>query len=97
MDAELLSNKRIGMNEPFYSSSRGLTPYQLEGVLKWVKTRGILCTWEPGTGKSHLALAGGSLLLESGQVGLVLVLFESNKVQECLEDFESFTLARAKI
>lgn len=85
------------MSESLYSSHRGLISYQMDGIEQWLRMRGLLCTWEPGTGKSHLALAGGSLLVELEMAGLIVILCEQNKLDEWLEDFRYYTKLRATI
>lgn len=82
---------------PLYSSPKGLIPYQIDGIAQWLRMHGLLCTWEPGTGKSHLALAGGALLVELERAGLILILCEQNKLDEWLEDYRTFTSLRAVI
>lgn len=79
-----------------YRSSRGLYPFQADGIRQWVTQGGMLCTWGTGCGKSHLSLAGGSLLFEEGLIRLLLVVCEQNKVPEWVPDFEEFTTLRVK-
>jgi hypothetical protein len=79
-----------------YRSPRGLYPFQVEGIRQWVNQGGMLCTWGTGCGKSHLSLAGGSLLFEEGLIRLLLIVCEQNKVPEWVPDFEEFTTLRVK-
>ncbi len=85
------------MTEPIYRSPRGLHGFQAEGVARWYVQRSLFCTWETGCGKSHLSLAGGSLLVQDGLVGLVLLVCEQNKLKEWLDDFRTFTTLRAEV
>lgn len=59
--------------------------------MQWATMRSLICTWDTGTGKSHLALAGGALLHEQGDIELLVIVCERNKVREWIEDFERFT------
>lgn len=79
-----------------YRSERGLYPFQVEGISQWLTNGSMLCTWETGCGKSHLVLAGGSLLFEEDMAGLLLVVCEQNKVPEWIADFEQFTTLRVR-
>ena len=81
--------------EALYHSPRGLGAYQVDGIVRWATLRSLLCAWDTGTGKSHLALAGGALLVEHGDVELVVIVCEKNKVPEWVPDFEEFTRLEA--
>lgn len=76
---------------PLYHSPRGLFPHQVDGIVRVVSNQGLLVVWDTGTGKSHLAMASGSLLFEDADLDLVLIVCEQEKIAEWVEDFKTFT------
>ena len=82
---------------PLYHSPRGLYGFQEDGIaltyLRLESQGGILCTWETGMGKSHLAMALASFLIEDGIIDHVLLVAEKQKItkDEWPSDLAKFT------
>lgn len=69
---------------PLYESPRGLYSFQEEGIarayLRMEEGGGVLCTWETGLGKSHLAMGLAAMLFEDGLIDHVLLVAERQKI-----------------
>jgi SNF2 family DNA or RNA helicase len=83
-----------------YHSPLGLFGFQIDGAAhtywQWTQNpagpRAILALWDTGIGKSHLAMATASMLVEDDLVDKVLIVAEANKVMDWSEDdFPTFT------
>lgn len=83
--------------EPLYASARGLYNFQADGVarsyLRMEDGGGVLCTWETGLGKSHLAMALAAMFIEDGLIDLVVLVAERGKItnDEWPKDLGKFT------
>lgn len=82
------------MSDPIYTSPQGLHGFQSDGIAQWITMRSLFCTWETGCGKSHLVLAGISLMVELGLIEVGMVVCEQNKLKEWEADFRKFTSLR---
>lgn len=71
-----------------------LKDFQALGTARWVLNKSLLCTWDTGTGKSMLALAGISQLFSDEAVDVAWVICEQNKITEWVADFETHTRLR---
>lgn len=74
-----------------YHSPRGLYDFQAEDIAKaYVKGSGMVA-WDTGTGKSHMAMALGCLLVEDDLIDHVVLICEKNKISDWVDDFGKFT------
>ncbi len=64
---------------PLYHSEKGLWPFQAEHTAIAYHRDTTLLNWDAGLGKSHAAMALGSLLIEDGLIDLILLVCEKNK------------------
>lgn len=82
---------------PLYHSPRGLYGFQEDGIarayLRLEHGGGVLCTWQTGMGKSHLAMALSAMLFEDDLIDLVLLVAQKGKItdDEWPSDFAKFT------
>lgn len=74
-----------------YSSPTGLYEFQAAGVSRAYLRRNLLACYDTGLGKTHLAMALASMLLEDAQIDLCLIVAEKNKLREWQQDFRTFT------
>lgn len=75
----------------YYTNPRGLYPFQGNLTAYCVLRPNNLAVVDPGLGKTHLALAASSILLEDGTIDHAIFVVEKNKLEEFQEDFARFT------
>jgi hypothetical protein len=80
---------------PLFHSPRGAYPWQVEGAVEAYVRGSMLAAWSAGTGKSVLATLTACLLFADGEIDTCVVLAESTKVLDYVEDFARFTDLRA--
>jgi SNF2 family DNA or RNA helicase len=84
-------------NGKIFYSPDGVYPFQAEGLAEaYLRTEpdgfgAAIPVWDTGIGKTVLGLLLASYLYEDGEIDLVMVICERNKVVEWQEDFERFT------
>lgn len=70
--------------EPLFHTS--LYPFQAEGAAKAYLRSSSLIVYSPGTGKTLLSMAVAALMLEDDKVDQVIIVAESTKVRDWVED-----------
>lgn len=74
-----------------YSNPIGLFEFQARDTARCILRENNLGVWDPGLGKTHLALATASVLLEDNAIDHAIFLVEKNKIDEWVDDFATFT------
>jgi SNF2 family DNA or RNA helicase len=80
-----------------YHSPLGLFEFQELGVAEAYLAGDKLAVWDTGIGKTHLAMADAAMLFEDDLLDLILIVCESNKVDEWAADFHRFTALDALV